>query len=390
MAKDDYEKLSEKHHMKPLSEFKVHEGHLDVLETGILPLDLALGDMGPDGRVGIRARSVFEIVAYPSAGKSSALIQFIKTTLDRYGENSVVGLYAEPPDFNTFQDKGVDPARIQARCVYDPDLTTKSNLAEEWLEAMLAFAKLPETKLIFVDSVSALVTTAMIYEGSGNKEKDIEVKTPAFLANVFNNFLARYLGQCHSAVLCLTNHQRDIMNIGNIPTPSEDQLKTKGGAGIHFLSRKRCMLRVYKKYEDKDAVHSVENTRARSLISTNFVMFKRKDGCPRTTTGVLSMIDGTYNNEEKLLEYAGFFGSRRKVKEGNTEKGVTVSELSIPVASSGAWFYIGDEKFQGKENAIQYLKENPQIYDKLKYEIYARHDQLMLDQAPDFSTLLDG
>lgn len=383
------EAFAKKYRMKTLSELKKMDEGLDVIETGILPLDLAHGDIGPDGRVGLRARSIWEIVAPPNAGKSSILAKTIKTTQDRYGDESVVGLFAEAPDHNTYADKGVDLDNVLARCCFDPDLEVKKNLAEDWLESLLAYSKKPNVKLIFIDSIAALITTSQLFEGSGNNERDIQVSPVAALAKVFNNFVGRYMGQCHSAALVMTNHYKETLNTSNIPMPSSDQIMSPGGRGKEFLARRRTLLRAYKKYEDEER-HSIDDTRSPDHIKTNFVMFKRKDGSPRSTVGMLSMIDGSYNNEEKLLEYAGFFGTRRKIKEGNKESSITISELDPKVASSGAWFYVGDEKFQGKDNAIQYLKDNPDIYEKLKYQVYARHNELMMDEFPDFSQMLDG
>jgi len=44
------------------------------------------------------------------------------------------------------------------------------------------------------------------------------------------------------------------------------------------------------------------------------------------------------------------------------------------IVKSGAFFDIGGEKVQGKENAIEYLRENPDVYGKL----YAQGRDLML------------
>lgn len=38
---------------------------------------------------------------------------------------------------------------------------------------------------------------------------------------------------------------------------------------------------------------------------------------------------------------------------------------------AGAWFYIGDEKFQGRPKAVEFLKENPTIADELYTKIMA-------------------
>ena len=46
------------------------------------------------------------------------------------------------------------------------------------------------------------------------------------------------------------------------------------------------------------------------------------------------------------------------------------------VQKSGAWFAYGEERRgQGRENAKQYLKDNPEISDRLEAAIRGRPDQ---------------
>ena len=44
------------------------------------------------------------------------------------------------------------------------------------------------------------------------------------------------------------------------------------------------------------------------------------------------------------------------------------------VAKSGAWFaYEGNKIGQGRENARQYLKDNPQVLDEIEMKVRAAH-----------------
>jgi recombination protein RecA len=49
-----------------------------------------------------------------------------------------------------------------------------------------------------------------------------------------------------------------------------------------------------------------------------------------------------------------------------------VSEMMGIVQKGGAWYTIGEERFQGRAKAVEYLRENPEVVGKLKEEIHVR------------------
>jgi recombination protein RecA len=46
------------------------------------------------------------------------------------------------------------------------------------------------------------------------------------------------------------------------------------------------------------------------------------------------------------------------------------AEMMGKIQKGGAWYTIGEERFQGRSKALDYLKENPDVVESLKSEIY--------------------
>ena len=46
------------------------------------------------------------------------------------------------------------------------------------------------------------------------------------------------------------------------------------------------------------------------------------------------------------------------------------SEMMGAVQKGGAWYTIGEERFQGRSKAVEYLRNNPDVVEKLKEKIY--------------------
>jgi recombination protein RecA len=46
------------------------------------------------------------------------------------------------------------------------------------------------------------------------------------------------------------------------------------------------------------------------------------------------------------------------------------AEMMGKIQKGGAWYTIGEERFQGRNKALEYLRENPEVVESLKKEIY--------------------
>lgn len=61
-----------------------------------------------------------------------------------------------------------------------------------------------------------------------------------------------------------------------------------------------------------------------------------------------------------------------------------IIDLSVKLGiidKAGAWFTVGEQRFQGRDNVKAYLQENPEVCDKLEEEIRANAHKLMSPQA---------
>ena len=46
------------------------------------------------------------------------------------------------------------------------------------------------------------------------------------------------------------------------------------------------------------------------------------------------------------------------------------AEMMGIVQKGGAWYTVNEERFQGRAKAVEYLRENPEVAEKIKQEIY--------------------
>jgi len=49
-----------------------------------------------------------------------------------------------------------------------------------------------------------------------------------------------------------------------------------------------------------------------------------------------------------------------------------VAEQHGAIEKGGAWYTIGEERFQGRAKTVQYLRENPDVVESLKKKIYGQ------------------
>lgn len=390
-AAEEKAKQFKKDGIRTLGDFHRIQSSLESLETGIFALDMAIGHLGSNGLMGIRQRDIAEFAGFSGVGKTSVGDQITLTTTKKYGPESVFYLFSEPPEVERMIRKGINPDDVVMRCSYEPDIEEKKNLAEQHLGSALDRGDNPKTKVVIIDTVAALCTSSVLFHK--NSYRDVEQAPVASLAKVFTNFLIQWNQRnASNSVLILMNQYKK--SIGTSYIPGDDaQVWTPGGSAINFFSWVRCMVNGSLKSADKESRHSVEGTKQADSLSGSFKLFKNKYGHldnDRTVKWELDLETGFYNNEEKLIDWASYFGV---IIDDPDKKGAkkAVSELVPPIAKAGAWVSIGDERFQGMDNAVEYLRANPDIYDMLKIQMYQRAKTFFKDEGPkNLDTLLDG
>ncbi|MBN2470924.1 MAG: recombinase RecA [Anaerolineae bacterium] len=287
---------------------------VDVIPTGALPVDIALGVGGiPRGRV-------IEIYGPESAGKTTFCLHVIREAQKRSGICAFVDMeHALDPSFAA--RIGVD---VENLYISQPDT------AEQALEITESLVRSGAIDVIVLDSVAALVPRAEIEGEMG----DAHVGLQARLMSQALRKLSGAIKQSHTAVL-FTNQLREKIGVmfGSPET-------TSGGRALKFYASVRMDIR---RIQGIKQGGEVVGNRTRIRVTKNKVAppFKEAEFDIMYSEGI--------SREGSVLDLA--------------------VEMDL-VEKRGAFFRYNDGMLgQGRENAKQYLKENPAITDELEDEI---------------------
>jgi recombination protein RecA len=287
---------------------------VDVIPTGALPVDIALGVGGiPRGRV-------TEIYGPESAGKTTFCLHVIREAQIRGGICAFVDMeHALDP---SFADRiGVD---IENLYISQPDT------AEQALEITESLVRSGAVDVVVLDSVAALVPRAEIEGEMG----DSHVGLQARLMSQALRKLSGAIKQSQTAVL-FTNQLREKIGVmfGSPET-------TTGGRALKFYASTRLDIRRIQAIKQGG---EVVGNRTRIRVTKNKVAPPFKE----------AEFDIMYN-------------------EGISREGSVVDigvELDL-IEKRGAFFRYNDGMLgQGRENAKAYLRDNPAITDEIEDEI---------------------
>jgi recombination protein RecA len=290
--------------------------HVDVIPSGALALDLALGVGGvPKGRI-------TEIFGPESSGK---------TTLGQH-------IIAEA------QKKGGTAAYIDVEHALDPDyarrcgvkvddmLISQPDTGEQALEITEALVRSGAVDVIIVDSVAALVPQAEIEGEMG----DAHVGLQARLMSQALRKLASAISKTGTAVIFINQLREKVGIVFGNPEV------TPGGRALKFYSSVRIDLRRADTIKQGDV--AVGN-RAKAKI------VKNKVAPPFRTAEFDIMYDRGISREGSILDLA--------------------TDLGL-VTKSGAFFSYGDTRLgQGRESAKQFLQEHTDIAQDIEQRVRA-------------------
>jgi recombination protein RecA len=288
----------------------------EVIPTGSLALDLALGVGGvPRGRV-------VEIYGQESSGKTTLAYHIIAEAQRQGGmaafvdaEHAVDPIYA--------RNLGVD---------IDNLLVSQPDTGEEALEIMDALARSGALDVIVLDSVAALVPKAEMEGEMGDSHMGIQ-------ARLMSQALRKLGGVVSNAntVCIFINQIREKIGVmfGNPET-------TPGGRALKFWSSVRLEVR---------RVDTVKQGSEAVGARVRVKVVKNKVAPPF-----------------KQAEFDIMFG-RGISKSGGILDLAVESGL---VSKTGTWFTCGDIRLgQGRENAKNFLEENPALMNELEAKIRA-------------------
>ncbi|MBC8160972.1 MAG: recombinase RecA [Roseiflexaceae bacterium] len=290
--------------------------NIEIIPTGAIALDIALGVGGlPRGRV-------IEIYGPESSGKTT-LAQHIIAEAQKLG-----GVAAFIDAEHAF-----DPIYAR-RCGVDIDnlLISQPDFGEQALEICEMLVRSNAVDVIVIDSVAALVPRAEI-------EGDMGDSLPGLQARLMSQALRKLSGaiaKSHTVVIFL-NQLR--MKIGVMFGSPET---TTGGQALKFYASVRLDIR---RIETLKSGQEAIGSRSRVKVIKNKVAppFRQAEFDIMANEGIS--------------------------KAGNLlDVGV---EMEI-IRKSGAWFYLGDDRLgQGRENAKNFLNENPVLMDEIERLIRA-------------------
>jgi recombination protein RecA len=281
-------------------------GPVDSIPTGSISIDYALGIGGmPRGRV-------VEIYGPESSGKTTLALQVIAEAQKTGGMAAFVDA-EHALDAAYAQKLGVDLENL---------LVSQPDNGEQALEIVEVLIRSGGVDVVVVDSVAALVPKAEIEGEMGDAQMGLQ-------ARLMSQALRKLTGVVSKSktTLIFINQLREKIGVmfGNPET-------TTGGRALKFYASVRIDIRRIASIKDGDQVIGGR---------TRVKVVKNKMAPPFREAEFDIMYGEGISREGDLLD----LGVEKRIIE-----------------KSGAWFaYAGERLGQGRENAKQFLKENPDI-----------------------------
>ena len=206
--------------------------------------------------------------------------------------------------------------------------------------------------VIVVDSISALLP-AIYFEKDGNEMKDLQdTKQIGAEAKDMTHAVKMLNYANKNTLLVLISQQRNqfgSMHASHIPT---------GGMAVKFFSS--TVIKLWSSEAEANAIKAgvkvgdkiIEQRVGRPV---NWIVDYNKLGPPNLS----GQYDFYYQGESLGIDLVG--------------ETLDVAEMCGIIEKGGAWYTVNGERFQGRAKAVAYLKENPDVVDKLIGEINAKH-----------------
>lgn len=307
LAVDSIEKQFGKGSIMRLGE--AHKVDVEMIPTGSLSLDLALGGGIPRGRI-------IEIYGPESSGKTTVCLHVVAEVQKTGGTAAYVDA-----------EHALDPAYAAKLGVnIDNLLISQPDSGEQALEVVETLVRSNAVDIIVVDSVAALVPQAEIEGDMGDSHMGLQARLMSQALRKLTGVISRT-----KCTVVFVNQLR--MKIGVMFGNPET---TTGGNALKFYASVRMDIRRISQIKAGDAVIG---NRARVKVVKNKIAPPFRE----------AEFDIMYN-------------------EGISKEG-DVLDLAVSrdiVGKAGAWFEYGGGKIgQGREAAKSYLRENPKVREDI-------------------------
>jgi recombination protein RecA len=305
---------------------------IESISTGSLGLDIALGIGGlPKGRV-------VEVYGPESSGKTTLTLHVIAEAQKKGGICAFVDAeHALDPSYA--RKLGVD---------IDELLISQPDTGEQALEIADTLVRSGAVDVLVVDSVAALTPRAELEGEMGDVHVGLQARLMSQALRKLTGSISR--SQC---MVIFINQIR--MKIGVMFGSPET---TSGGNALKFYASVRLDIRRIGAIKDKEEV--VGN-------QTRVKVVKNKVAPPF-----------------KVVEFDIMYG------EGISKTGelIDMGVKAGVVEKSGSWFSCGDQRIgQGRENAKQFLRDNPEMAAEIEQTIRANAglnaEKIMGDPVPE-------
>src|SRR5690242_4150198 len=287
---------------------------VEVIPTGSIALDVALGIGGlPRGRI-------VEIYGPESSGKTSLALHAVANAQKAGGIAAFIDAeHALDPDYAK-----------KLGCDTDALLVSQPDTGEQALEIADMLIRSGALDVIVIDSVAALVPKAEIEGEMGDSHVGLQ-------ARLMSQALRKITGALNQAktTAIFTNQLREKVGVmfGSPET-------TSGGKALKFYASVRLDVRRIETL--KDGTDAVGNR-------TRVKVVKNKMSPPFKVAEFDILYGVGISREGSLIDLG-------------VEQGI--------VRKSGAWYtYEGDQLGQGKENARNFLRENPDVANEIEKRI---------------------
>jgi len=294
---------------------------IEAISTGSLGLDIALGIGGiPRGRV-------IEIYGPESSGKTTLALHAIAEAQKTGGTAAFVDA-----------EHALDPVYAKRLGVdVDELIVSQPDTGEQALEIVDTLVRSNAVDILVVDSVAALVPRAEIEGEMGDSHVGLQARLMSQALRKLTGSISR--SRC---TVIFINQVR--MKIGVMYGNPET---TTGGNALKFYASVRLDIRRIGQIKDRDDI--IGNT-------TRVKVVKNKVAPPFKQVEFDIMYGEGVSKVGEILDLG--------VKAGIVEK-------------SGAWFSYDSVRIgQGRENSKKFLKENPELMEKLENAIRGKTDDV--------------
>ena len=276
-----------------------------------------------------------------SAGKSSFCLQMI--ALAQKDGKTCAWIDAE----NSYSQEWAESLGVDSSSLIYSSAKTINDMVDVGVQLMEA-----GVDIIVVDSISALLP-AIYFEKDGDELKHLQdTKQIGAEAKDMTHAVKMLNYANKNTLLVLISQQRNqfgSMHASHIPT---------GGMAVKFFSS--TVVKLWSSESEANAIKSgvkvgdkiIEQKVGRPV---NWIVDYNKLGPPN--------LSGQYDFYYQGMDILGV---------DRVGEALDVAEMMGIVQRGGAWYTIGEERFQGRAKTVEWLRDNPDVVTSLEEQIYAK------------------